>query len=87
VQWCDKGPVAAAAVGGALFAAAQTAGYAGCKSGWEEKGYVRLGRDAKLADADQQRYAEERERMDKARADSIRMQRDDRSGVPSPVRQ
>jgi len=72
VQWCDKGPVAAAVVGGALMAAAQGADYADCKSALEGKGYVRLDRTTKLATDDQQRYEAELERMNKARADSIR---------------
>jgi hypothetical protein len=72
VQWCDKGSVAAAALGGALVAASQGADYAGCKTQWETKGYVRLDSSAKLSSADQQRYESERERLEKARADSIR---------------
>lgn len=70
VQWCDKPSGAALALGGAIVAAERN--YAGCKSNWERKGYVRLGPDAKLSEADQRRYEEERERMDKALADSIR---------------
>jgi hypothetical protein len=72
VQWCDKGSVAAAALGGALVAASQGADYAGCKTNWEGKGYVRLDSTAKLSPMDQQRYEADLERMAKARADSIR---------------
>jgi hypothetical protein len=72
VQWCDKGSVAAAALGGALVAASQGADYAGCKTNWEAKGYTRLDSTAKLTPQDQQRYEAELERMAKERADSIR---------------
>jgi hypothetical protein len=72
VQWCDKGNVAAAVVVGPLIGATQGADYAGCKTGWESKGYVRLGSDAKLSPEDQRRSEEERERLNKALADSIR---------------
>jgi len=72
VQWCDKGSVAAAALGGALVAASQGADYAGCKTGWETKGYARLDSTAKLSPEDQQRYEADLERSAKERADSIR---------------
>lgn len=72
VQWCDKGSVAATALVGPLMGAAQGADYAGCKTSWEIKGYIRLDSLAKLSPADQQRYEAELERMNKARADSIR---------------
>lgn len=72
VQWCDKGSVAAAALGGALVAASQGADYAGCKTNWEGKGYTRLDSTAKLSPADQQRYEADLERIAKERADSIR---------------
>lgn len=72
VQWCDKGSAVAAAVGGALVAASQGSDYAGCKTGWESKGYTRLDSSAKLAPDDQRRYEEERARKDEALADSIR---------------
>ena len=72
VQWCDKGSVAATVALGAMMGAAQGADYAGCKTNWEAKGYSRLGSEAKLSDADQRRYEEERERLNKALADSIR---------------
>jgi len=72
VQWCDKGSVAATVALGAMMGAAQGADYAGCKTNWEAKGYLRLDSTAKLSPADQQRYEAELERMAKARADSIR---------------
>lgn len=72
VQWCDKGSVAATVALGPMMGAAQGADYAGCKTNWEGKGYVRLDPTARLSPADQQRYEAERERMAKARADSIR---------------
>ena len=72
MQWCDKGSVAATVALGAMMGAAQGADYAGCKTNWETKGYVRLDSTAKLSPADQQRYEAELERMAKARADSIR---------------
>ncbi|MGH9891277.1 MAG: hypothetical protein ACREA0_04695 [bacterium] len=72
LQWCDKGSVAAAALGGAIVAASQGADYAGCKTNWETKGYARLDSTAKLSPADQQRYEADLERMAKERADSIR---------------
>ena len=72
VQWCDKGPVAAAVLGGALMAAAQGVDYADCKTALEDKGYVWLDRPTKLSADDQQRYEAELERWNKARADSIR---------------
>lgn len=72
VQWCDKGPVAAAVVLGGAMGAAQAADYAGCKTAWEEKGYVRLPPGSRLSPTDQQRYTVERERLDQAVADSIR---------------
>jgi hypothetical protein len=72
VQWCDKGSVAAAALGGALVAASHGADYADCKTNWEEKGYVRLDSTAKLSPADQQRYEGDLARIAKERADSIR---------------
>jgi len=72
VQWCDKGSAVAAAVGGALMAAAQGADYASCKTSLEGKGYVRLDSTAKLSPDDQRRYEEELGRMNQARADSIR---------------
>jgi hypothetical protein len=84
VQWCDKGSVAASVVVGPMMAAAQGASYATCKTNWEAKGYTRLDSTAKLSPADQQRYEAELERMNEARADSLRG--DDRSGLPSPVR-
>ena len=72
VQWCDKGSVAATVALGAMMGAAQGADYAGCKTNWETKGYVRLDSTAKLSPVDQQRYEAELERMAKDRADSIR---------------
>jgi hypothetical protein len=72
IQWCDKGSVAAAALGGAIVAASQGADYAGCKTNWEGRGYARLDSSAKLSAEDQRRYDEERERMNEALADSIR---------------
>jgi hypothetical protein len=72
MQWCDKGSVAATVALGAMMGAAQGADYAGCKTNWETKGYVRLDSTAKLSPADQQRYEAELERMAKERADSIR---------------
>lgn len=72
VQWCDKGSVAATVALGAMMGAAQGADYAGCKTNWETKGYLRQDSSAKLPPADQQRYEAELERMAKARADSIR---------------
>lgn len=72
VQWCDKGSVAATVALGAMMGAAQGADYAGCKTNWEGKGYVRLDSTAKLSPPDQQRYDAELERMAKERADSIR---------------
>lgn len=72
VQWCDKGSVAATALVGPLMGAAQGADYAGCKTNWETKGYVRLGSPAKLSPEDQRRYEADLERMAKERADSIR---------------
>jgi hypothetical protein len=72
VQWCDKGSVAATVALGAMMGAAQGADYAGCKTSWEGKGYVRLDSMAKLSPPDQQRYEAELERMAKERADSIR---------------
>lgn len=72
VQWCDKGSAVAAAVGGAIVAASQGADYAGCKTNWEGKGYTRLDPTATLSPEGQQRYEAERERMNKALADSIR---------------
>jgi hypothetical protein len=72
IQWCDKPSGAAMALGGAIVAASQGADYAGCKTSWESKGYSRLDATAKLSVADQQRYEEERARLEKATADSIR---------------
>lgn len=72
LQWCDKGSVAATVVLGAMMGAAQGADYAGCKTNWEGKGYVRLDSTAKLSPPDQQRYEAELERTAKERADSIR---------------
>ncbi len=72
VQWCEKPSTAMMALGGALVAAAQSSDYAGCKTGWEEKGYVRLPAGTPLPPADQQRYEAELEAMQKATADSIR---------------
>jgi hypothetical protein len=72
VQWCDKGSVAATVALGAMMGAAQAADYAGCKTNWEGKGYVRLDSTAKLSPPDQQRYEAQLERMAKERADSIR---------------
>src|SRR5258705_7679951 len=67
VQWCDKGSVAATVALGAMMGAAQGADYAGCKTNWEGKGYVRLDARAKLSPPDQQRYEAELERMAKER--------------------
>ncbi len=39
---------------------------------WDEKGYTRMDSTVKLSPEDQRRYEEELERMNKARADSIR---------------
>lgn len=72
VQWCDKPSSTATALGGVIVGASQGADYAGCKSNWESKGYVRLDSSARLSTEDQRRYQEERERMNKALADSIR---------------
>jgi hypothetical protein len=72
VQWCNKGSAVAAAVGGVLVAAAQGADYASCKTTLEGKGYVRLDSTAKLSPDEQRRYEAELERMNQARADSIR---------------
>ncbi len=72
VQWCDKPSGAAMALGGAIVAASQGADYADCKTSWESKGYARLDSTAKLPPADQQRYEDERARVEKATADSIR---------------
>jgi hypothetical protein len=72
VQWCDKGSVAAAALSGAIVAAAQGADYAGCKTSLETKGYARLDSPTKLSSADQERYEADLERIAKERADSIR---------------
>jgi hypothetical protein len=72
VQWCDKGSVAATVLVGPMMGAAQGADYAGCKSNWESKGYARLDSAATLPPEDQRRYEDERERMNKALADSIR---------------
>jgi hypothetical protein len=72
MQWCDKGSVAAAALGGAIVAASQGADYAGCKTNWETKGYLRLESTARLPSVDQQRYEADLERIAKERADSIR---------------
>lgn len=74
VQWCDKGSVAATAALGPMMGAAQGADYAGCKTMWESKGYVRLDSAAKLSLEDQRRYEADRERANKALADSIRKQ-------------
>lgn len=60
------------ALGGAIVGVEQGNDYAGCKTNWESKGYVRLGSGAKLSHEDQRRYEEERERLNKALADSIR---------------
>jgi hypothetical protein len=60
------------ALGGAIVATSQSADYAGCKSSWESKGYARLDPSAKLPPDAQQRYTDERERIEKATADSIR---------------
>lgn len=72
VQWCDKPSGVGMALGGAIVAASQGADYAGCKTNWESKGYVRLPSTVKLPIEDQRRYEEERDRMNKALADSIR---------------
>jgi len=72
VQWCDKPSGVGMALGGALVAASQGADYAGCKTNWEGKGYARLDSTATLSAEDQRRYEDERERMNKALADSIR---------------
>ncbi len=77
VQWCDKGPVAAAIVVGALMAASQGADYASCKTGWEGKGYTRLDATAKLPPDDQQRYEADLARIAKERANSIAVDRAD----------
>ena len=55
VQWCDKGSVAATVALGTMMGAAQGADYAGCKTNWEGKGYVRLDATAKLSPEDQRR--------------------------------
>jgi hypothetical protein len=47
------------ALGGAIVAASQSADYAGCKSNWESKGYVRLDSAATLPPEDQRRYEAE----------------------------
>jgi hypothetical protein len=70
VQWCSKPGGVAMALGGAIVVAEQD--YAGCKTNWEAKGYTRLGSGATLSEEDQRRYGAERERMNKALADSIR---------------
>lgn len=72
VQWCDKGSVAATLAVGPMMGASQGADYAGCKTSWETRGYVRLPSTAKLSPVDQERYETELEQMAKARADSIR---------------
>jgi hypothetical protein len=72
VQWCDKGSVAAAALGGAIIAASQSADYAGCKTNWETKGNLRLDSTTTLSPADQQRYEAELAHIAKERTDSIR---------------
>jgi len=72
VQWCDKGSAVGAAVGGLLVAGVQGAAYSDCKTALEGKGYVRLNRTTKLSPEDQQRYEADLERMNQARADSIR---------------
>lgn len=70
VQWCDKPSGAALAMGGAIVAA--SVDYPGCKSNWESKGYVRLDSTAKLSPENQQRYEDDLQRKEQARADSIR---------------
>jgi hypothetical protein len=55
-----------------MMGAAQGADYASCKTNWEGNGYVRLDPTAKLSPEDQRRYEDERARMDKTLADSIR---------------
>ena len=72
VQWCDKPSGVGMALGGAIAGVAQGADYAACKTNWGGKGYARLDSTAKLSAEDQRRYEEERERMNKALADSIR---------------
>jgi hypothetical protein len=72
VAWCDKPSGVGMALGGAIAGAAQGADYAACKTNWEGKGYARLDSTATLSPGDQRRYEEERERMNKALADSIR---------------
>ena len=72
VQWCEKPSGAMMALGGAIVAASQSVDYAGCKTGWEGKGYTRLEQGATLPPADQQRYEDERKRIEQATADSIR---------------
>jgi hypothetical protein len=72
VQWCDKPSAAMMALGGAIVAASQSTDYADCKTGWEGKGYARLGSSETLPPDAQQRYTDERARIEKATADSIR---------------
>ncbi len=72
VQWCDKPSGVGMALGGVIVGVEQGNDYAGCKTNWESKGYVRLEPGTKLSPGDQRRYEEERERMNKALADSIR---------------
>ncbi len=72
VRWCDKPSGVGMALGGAIAGAAQGADYAQCKTGWESKGYVWMDSTAKLSPDDQRRYEEALERMNQARADSIR---------------
>jgi hypothetical protein len=55
-----------------MMGASQGADYASCKTTWKGKGYARLDSSAKLPAEDRRRYEEERERMNKALADSIR---------------
>lgn len=71
VQWCDKPSGVGMALSGAIVAASQ-GDYAGCKTNWESKEYVRLPSTVKLPLEDQRRYEEERDRRNQALADSIR---------------
>ncbi len=72
IGWCQKGEAVGMVLGGAIAGASQGADYATCKTAWESKGYTRLDASAKLSPEDQQRYEAELERMNQARADSIR---------------
>ena len=72
VRWCDKPDAVGMALGGAIVGASQGADYATCKTTWETKGYTRLDAAVKLSPEDQRRYEAEVERMNQARADSIR---------------